>query len=180
MKVLVSGSTGLIGSALTPRLRTLGHDVVPLVRRRPAPGERSIGWDPEHATIDRSALEGADVVVHLAGENVFGRWTPAKKQRIRDSRVLGTRLVSDAVAGLNRRPRLLLAASAIGYYGDRGDEHLSEQSTPGEDFLAVVARGDAGRHPRGESAVWRCAYTEDRSAREDAACIQTGTRRPGG
>src|SRR5947208_1183603 len=69
-----------------------------------------------------------------------GRWTPAKKQRIRDSRVLGTRLVSDAVAGLHRRPRLLIAASAIGYYGDRGDEPLNEQSAPGEDFLAVVAR----------------------------------------
>jgi len=140
MIIVVSGATGLIGSALTPRLRALGHDVVPLVRRRPAPGEQAIRWDPERATIDRAALEGADVLVHLAGENVFGRWTPAKKQRIRDSRVLGTRLVSDAVAGLNRRPRLLLAASAIGYYGDRGDEQLSEQSGPGEDFLAVVAR----------------------------------------
>ena len=85
MKALVSGSTGLIGSALTPRLRALGYDVVPLVRRRPAPAERAIAWDPEHATIDRPALEGADVVVHLAGENVFGRWTPAKKQRIRDT-----------------------------------------------------------------------------------------------
>jgi uncharacterized protein len=145
MRIVVSGSTGLIGSALTPRLGALGHDVVPLVRpprppQRPGPGERAIAWDPEHATIDRAALEGADVVVHLAGENVFGRWTPAKQQRIRDSRVLGTRLVSDAIAGLHRRPQLLLAASAIGYYGDRGDERLDERSGPGEDFLAVVAR----------------------------------------
>src|SRR2546430_11892789 len=139
MKVLVSGSTGLIGSALVPRLASAGHDVVPLVRRRPGPTERAIAWDPEAGAIDRVKLEGADAVIHLAGENVFGRWTAAKQERIRDSRVLGTRLVSEAVAGLNRRPRLLLAASAIGYYGDRGDEHLSEQSTPGEDFLAVVA-----------------------------------------
>ena len=79
-------------------------------------------------------------MVHLAGENVFGRWTPHKKQRIRDSRVLGTRLVSSAIAGLERRPKLLLAASAIGYYGDRGDELLNEGSSVGEDFLATVAK----------------------------------------
>lgn len=140
MKVVVSGSTGLIGSSLTPVLASNGHDVVPLVRRRPSTGERAIWWDPEAGTIDRAALEGTDVVIHLAGENVFGRWSPAKKQRIRDSRVQGTRLVSDAIAGLTRRPTLLLAASAIGYYGDRGDEALTEQSGPGEDFLAHVSR----------------------------------------
>ncbi|MFN2571780.1 MAG: TIGR01777 family oxidoreductase [Gemmatimonadales bacterium] len=140
MKIVVSGSTGLIGTALRPVLAAQGHDVLPLVRRRPAPGERAIGWDPEHATIDRDGLEGADAVIHLAGENVFGRWSPAKKNRIRDSRVLGTRLVSEALAGLTRRPHVLLAASAIGYYGDRGAEELTEPSAPGEDFLASVAR----------------------------------------
>lgn len=140
MKIVVSGATGLIGSALTAALQRRDHEVVPLVRRRPAAGERAIAWDPEHGTIDRAGLEAADVVVHLAGENVFGRWSPAKKHRIRDSRVLGTRLVSDAIAGLKRPPHVLLAASAIGYYGDRGDEALTEQSPPGEDFLAHVAR----------------------------------------
>jgi uncharacterized protein (TIGR01777 family) len=140
MKIVVSGSTGLIGSSLTPALASQGHDVVPLVRRRPAAGEKALAWDPEAGTIDRAGLEGTDVVIHLAGENAFGRWSPAKKQRIRDSRVQGTRIVSDAVAGLTRRPKLLLAASAIGYYGDRGDEELTEQSTPGEDFLAQVSR----------------------------------------
>src|SRR3989441_7983986 len=139
MKIVVSGSTGLIGSALTKALLR-DHDVVPLVRRRLAPGEHAIAWDPERAMIDRAGLEGADAVIHLAGENVFGRWSPAKKQRIYDSRVKGTRLLSDALAGLQRRPATLLAASAIGYYGDRGDEPVTEESAPGEDFLAHVSR----------------------------------------
>jgi len=140
MKIVVSGSTGLVGSALTPVLTSQGHAVVPLVRRRPVAAERAIGWDPERGAIDRAGLEGADAVIHLAGENVFGRWSPAKKQRIRDSRVLGTRLLCDALAGLQRRPATLLAASAIGYYGDRGEEKVDEQSAAGDDFLAHVAR----------------------------------------
>src|SRR5688572_815926 len=140
MKIAVSGSTGLIGSALTPVLTSGGHEVIPLVRRPPPAGARAIAWDPERGTIDRQALEGIDVVVHLAGENVFGRWSAAKKQRIQASRVQGTRLVSDALAGLARRPGLLLAASAIGYYGDRGADEVTEQSAPGSDFLAEVAR----------------------------------------
>ncbi|HEV2671787.1 MAG TPA: TIGR01777 family oxidoreductase [Gemmatimonadales bacterium] len=140
MKIVVSGSTGLIGSALMPRLVGQGHTVVPLVRRRVAPGERALAWDPAAGTIDRAGLEGSDAVIHLAGENVFGRWSSAKKQRIRDSRVNGTRLLSDTLAGLTRRPSVLLAASAIGYYGDRGAEAVFEGSTPGDDFLARVAR----------------------------------------
>jgi len=140
MKIVVSGSTGLIGSALNSALRSRHHDVVPLVRRRAAPGEQALAWDPERGTIDRAGLEGVDAVIHLAGENVFGRWSPAKQQRIRDSRVQGTRLLCDALAGLHRRPATLLAGSAIGYYGDRGDEAVTEESAPGEDFLAHVAR----------------------------------------
>lgn len=140
MKIVVSGSTGLIGSALTPVLASQGHEIVRLVRRPPAAGERAVAWDPERGTIDRAGLEGIDVVIHLAGESVIGRWSPAKKQRIRGSRVQGTRLVSDTIAGLTRPPKVLLAASAIGYYGDRGAEELTEQSAPGEDFLALVAR----------------------------------------
>jgi uncharacterized protein len=148
MKIVVSGSTGLIGSALKRALERQGggggggggHDVVPLVRRRVSPGERALAWDPARGTIDREGLEGVDAVIHLAGESVFGRWSPAKKQRIRDSRVLGTRLLSDAIANLRRPPATLISASAIGYYGDRGDESLTEQSTSGDDFLARVAR----------------------------------------
>ena len=142
MKIVVRGSTGLIGSALVPRLVGEGHEVVPLVRRRVPPGERAFSWDPEAGTIDRAGLEaaGIDAVINLAGENVFGRWTPAKKQRIRESRVLGTRLVADAIAGFAPPPRVLLAASAVGYYGDRGEEVMTEGSAAGDDFLAHVAR----------------------------------------
>jgi uncharacterized protein len=140
MRIVVSGSTGLIGSALMSALRSLRHEVVALVRRRVSPGERALAWDPERGTIDRAGLEGADAVMHLAGENVFERWSTAKQQRIRDSRVQGTRLVCDALAALQRPPATLLAASAIGYYGDRGAEALTEESTPGDDFLARVAR----------------------------------------
>ena len=142
MKIVMSGASGLIGSALRPALASQGHEVVPLVRRPPRPGERAIRWDPEAGTIDRAGggLEGSDVVINLAGENVFGRWTAEKKRRIRESRVNGTRLVSDTIAGLARRPSVLLAASAIGYYGNRGDEELTEQSSSGDDFLAHVAR----------------------------------------
>lgn len=140
MKIVVSGSTGLIGTALVKSLQDREHDVVRLVRRPVSPGEHAIAWDPARGTIDRAGLEGADAVVHLAGESVFGRWTAAKQQRIRDSRVVGTRTMSDAVAGLGRPPATFLAASAVGYYGDRGDEFLGETSAPGEDFLAHVAR----------------------------------------
>ena len=140
MKIVVSGSSGLIGTAVKEALQRRDHEVVPLVRRRPSPGERAIAWDPERGTIDRAGLEGADAVIHLAGETVAGRWTWAKKQRIRDSRVQGTRVLCEALAALHDPPTTLLAASAVGYYGDRGDEALNEGSAPGEDFLAQVAR----------------------------------------
>jgi len=140
VKVAVSGATGLIGSALAQRLTHDGHVVVPLVRRPARPSERVIAWDPARGTIDRAALEGLDAVVNLAGENVFGRWTPEKKRRIRESRVAGTRLVSEAIAGLARPPRVFLAASAVGYYGDQGSAEVSEQSPNGHDFLADVGR----------------------------------------
>jgi len=143
MKIVVSGATGLIGSPLVQALEARGDTVVRLARGKQ--------WDPERGTIDRNALEGSDAVIHLAGESIFGRWTEAKKQRIRDSRVRGTRLVSNALVGLQRAPQALLSASAVGYYGDRGAETLTEQSAPGHDFLAEVAReweeatGSAGR-----------------------------------
>src|SRR5260370_25724180 len=139
MKIAVSGATGLIGTALRRALEQRGDDVVPLVRRRPKPGEHVVAWDPERATTARAGLEGMDAVIHLAGENVFGRWTGAKKQRIRESRVAGTTLVSETLASLQRRPATLLAASAIGYYGDRGAEPVTEASAPGDDFLAQVS-----------------------------------------
>ena len=137
MKIVVSGSTGLIGSPLVEALQQRGAEVVRLVRR---PQAGALRWDPERDTIDRAGLEGVAAVIHLAGENVFGRWSAAKKQRIRDSRVQGTRIVSEAIAALASRPAVLLAASAIGYYGDQGDTPLTERSPAGGDFLADVAR----------------------------------------
>ena len=154
MKIVVSGSTGLIGSPLVEALTQRDYEVVRLVRRPTGTGRREALWDPERGTIDRAALEGAAVVINLAGENVFGRWSDAKKQRIRDSRVGGTRLISETLAGLAKRPATLLAASAIGYYGDRGDETLTERSAPGDDFLAEVARDwEAATQPAARAGI---------------------------
>ena len=141
MRVAVSGSTGLVGSEVVTVLSAEGHEVVRLVRRAPAPGDKTIRWDPEAGVIDAGGLEGCDAVVHLAGENVgAGRWTVARKAAIRDSRVKGTRLLCDALAGLARPPKTLVCASAVGYYGDRGEEVLTEESPPGAGFLPDVCR----------------------------------------
>ncbi|MHB8782326.1 MAG: TIGR01777 family oxidoreductase [Desulfobacteria bacterium] len=141
MRVAITGSTGLVGSAVVPALAESGYDVVRLLRRAPAPGEKAIRWDPERGVIDAAELEGLDAVIHLAGENVgSGRWTAARKAAIRDSRVNGTRLLCDALAGLARPPKTLVCASAIGYYGDRGEEVLTEESPPGAGFLPGVCR----------------------------------------
>ncbi len=141
MRVFVTGSTGLVGSALVPRLKVAGHSVTRLVRGIPAAGEDAVRWDPAAGSLDQAALEGADAVVHLAGENIAaGRWNEDKKSRIRDSRVRGTRLLAETLAKCGRPPSVLVAASAIGYYGDRGDEKLTEDSPAGHGFLAEVCR----------------------------------------
>jgi uncharacterized protein (TIGR01777 family) len=133
MKIAVTGSTGLVGSALVPFLNAAGHDTVAV--RRP------MHWDPDQGTIDTNVFRGVEAVVHLAGENIStGRWTAAKKARIRDSRVKGTKLISEALARLEKPPAVLVSMSAIGYYGDRGDEILREESGPGKGFLADVCR----------------------------------------
>jgi uncharacterized protein len=139
--ILISGSHGLIGSALASWLTSRGHRIVRLVRPPRAPGPSEIVWDPIAGTIDAGGLEGIDAVVHLAGEGIAsGRWTPARKQRILESRVRGTDLLAGAVAHAHRGPRTLICASAIGYYGNRGEEILVEQSAPGSGFLADLAR----------------------------------------
>ncbi|MBV9663880.1 MAG: TIGR01777 family oxidoreductase [Actinobacteria bacterium] len=136
MKVLVTGSHGLIGSALIPVLQQNGHTVTRLVRSSPGPGEAR--WDPEGGTIDRSALEGVDAVVHLAGVGIGDhRWTEEHKRAVLDSRVKGTRLLSETLATLDTKP-VLVSGSAVGYYGNRGDEQLTETSAPGNDFLAEI------------------------------------------
>lgn len=137
----MSGASGLLGSALGGRLRALGHRVTALVRRQAQAGE--ISWDPEHGRLDPGYLEGVDAVIHLAGENVGARWTAARKQRIRGSRLAGTRLVSEALARTGRRPRVLVSASAVGIYGSRSEEILTENSSLGDadqDFLAKVGQ----------------------------------------
>lgn len=156
MRILVSGSSGLIGSALLPFLTAGGHSVTRLVRSKRAGGDvGSILWNPQAGTIDRGALEGFDAVVHLAGENIAGgRWTAARKARIRDSRVKGTRLLATTLAGLARPPRVLVTASAVGYYGDRGDELLAEESPPGTGFLAELCREwEAAADPAREKGI---------------------------
>jgi hypothetical protein len=138
MNVLISGATGLIGSALVPELEAKGHTVTRLSRSRS--GANTIRWDPSAGTIDGD-LEGTDAVVHLAGESIAqGRWNPDKKRRILDSRVRGTRLLAERISALATPPGVMVSISAVGYYGDRGDEVLTEESAPGADFLARVCR----------------------------------------
>lgn len=143
MIVAVTGSTGLLGSALVPLLTSGGHGVVRLVRGAPATasGERQARWDPDTGAVEPSGLAGVDTVVHLAGESVAGgRWTEARKRRIRESRVPATRRLCETLARLPQPPRALLCASAIGYYGHRGDQVLREESAPGAGFLADLCR----------------------------------------
>lgn len=139
MKIIISGSSGLVGSALIPALRAQGHEVKRLLRARTGPGEAH--WDPERGELENSALEGFDAVIHLAGESIAsGRWTAARKERIYRSRVEGTRLLSEALGKLARPPKVLLSASAIGFYGDREEEVLTEENTIGSLFLSHLCR----------------------------------------
>ena len=145
MKVIVTGSTGMVGSALVRSLLADGHEVTRLVRGGAqefrAPGTAAVHWNPERGEIDAAALEGHDGAVHLAGEPIAeGRWDEEKKRRIMESRVKGTRLLSEALSGLSAKPRVLVSASATGFYGDRGDEVLREESASGEGFLSEVCR----------------------------------------
>ena len=139
MNFLVTGATGLVGGALVPFLAAGGHEVVRLGRSAAAAGD--IRWDPEAGVLAPHALEGFDGAVHLAGENIAtGRWTAEKKRRIKESRVKGTSLLATTLAGLERPPRVLVSASAVGFYGDRGDEELVEGSAAGSGFLSEVCR----------------------------------------
>jgi uncharacterized protein (TIGR01777 family) len=138
VNILVSGSSGLIGSALVLSVTRVGHRVARLVRHRRL-SETEIPWDPELDRLDPGLLEGFDAIVHLAGENIAaGSWTAERKARIRETRVRGTSLLSEALAAVRNRPHVLVSASATGYYGNRGDEILTEESAPGSGFLAEV------------------------------------------
>lgn len=136
MHIAITGATGLVGSALVRTLTLAGHQVV-AISRRPAGG--TVRWDPAHRVIDCSALAGVDAVVHLAGENIAGaRWTAVRKASLRESRVPVTQWLAETVAQLTPIPRVLISASAVGIYGDRGEEVLSEASPAGDDFLAAL------------------------------------------
>jgi uncharacterized protein (TIGR01777 family) len=141
MKVAVSGSHGLVGTALCNALSSSGHTVFRIVRSASGSDSNAIVWDIDAGTIDSAKLDGVDAVVHLAGENIAAsRWTPEQKQKIKDSRIKSTRLLADAISKLSAKPEVIVSGSAIGFYGNRGDEQLTETSNPGFGFLAEVCR----------------------------------------
>jgi uncharacterized protein len=155
MKILISGASGLVGTALTHALASSGHRVARLVRAGGALSPGDIRWDPSASTLDGdslNAMEGANAIVHLSGASIAGgRWTPKRKALLRSSRVDSTRLLVDALAQLQRKPRVFVAASAVGYYGNRGDEILTESSGLGSNFLASVARDWEAESARAEA-----------------------------
>ena len=152
--IAVTGATGLIGRALVARLRAKGHAVRRLVRstREAEPGD--VSWNPETGTLDPAALAGCDAIIHLAGAPVAQRWTASHKRDIRESRVRGTALLAKVVAGMAVKPRVVLSGSAIGFYGDRGDELLDERSSAGIGFLAEVGKAwEAAADPIAQAGV---------------------------
>ncbi|GIX03541.1 MAG: hypothetical protein KatS3mg113_0547 [Planctomycetaceae bacterium] len=161
-RILITGATGLVGTELTHLLTTQGFEVYRLTRRDPQDA-RDIPWNPERQEIFPARLEGMDAVIHLAGENISAaRWTPTFKEKIRRSRVAGTQLLCTTLSRLERKPSLLLSASAIGYYGDRGVEILHEDSAPGTGFLPEVCQ------------AWEQACDPARDAGIRVVCMRIG------
>ncbi|HLL00224.1 MAG TPA: TIGR01777 family oxidoreductase [Myxococcaceae bacterium] len=154
LTVAVTGATGLVGNSLLPFLTTGGHRVRRLVRGKPDVARGDVQWNPGKGELDTAAMEGVDAVVHLAGENVAQRWTPEAKERILRSRSEGTRTLCEGLSRMARKPRVLVCAAGIGFYGDRGDEVLTEESTTGEGFLAQVCREwEAATAPAREAGI---------------------------
>lgn len=158
LQIAVTGSTGFIGSALVPFLRSRGHDVRRVVRGAPAVGTRDIQWDPARRRLDPAALDGVDAIVNLSGEPVDHRWTASHKAKIRESRIGSTRLLAETMARIERPPRVFVSTSGIGYYGDRGNEWLDESSSAGRDFLATTAREWEGAADPARAAGVRVAH----------------------
>lgn len=152
MKILVTGSRGLVGSALVTQLTSAGHFVVRLVRDVPDRDRGDIFWDPVSARIERAKLEKFDAVVHLAGETISGLWTKAKRERIHKSRVAATEFLMQTIAGLSSKPRVIVSASGVGFYGSRGDEWLQETSPAGTGWLATLSQEWEGATSCAQSA----------------------------
>jgi uncharacterized protein (TIGR01777 family) len=160
MDIGVTGSSGLIGTALTTHLTGKGHTVHPIVRRTPQPGSTEIGWNPSDGQLDAASLVGLDAVVHLAGAGIGDhRWTDGYKQELLDSRVDTTTLLASRIAELGQDgPQVLISGSAIGFYGDRGDEQLDESSEAGTGFLADICRAWESATAPAEQAGVRVAH----------------------
>ncbi len=151
-RILVSGTSGPIGTALLPPLRTRGYEITRLVRGTAA-GEDEILWDPA-MPIAPEKVSGFDAVIHLAGESIVGRWTDDKKMKIRNSRVAGTTALAQSLAQAKHKPQVFVCSSAIGYYGDRGNEVLTEESAPGSGFLSEVCREwEAATNPAANAGI---------------------------
>lgn len=152
-KIAVTGATGLVGTKLVTHLAARGHDVLRVVRKEH--GESCIRWDPDRGELRAADLEGCDAVVHLAGENIASRrWNADHKRRIRESRVRGTTLLCETLAKLSRPPEVLVSASAIGYYGDRGDDLCDESAGPGTGFLPdVCVAWEAATEPARQAGI---------------------------
>lgn len=154
MNLLVSGASGFIGTALVAGLRADGHHVRVLTRRREAAGPEAPFWNPEAGELDRAAFRGVDGVINLSGSTIATRWTPSKKKEIRESRLRCTRLLAETIASLDSRPGVFVSMSATGFYGDRGDELMTEAATPGHDFLAdVCVAWEAAAEPAARAGV---------------------------
>lgn len=152
MRILISGASGLVGTATAGALRADGHEVARFARQKGASSPGDVRWDPASAFIDAQTMEGADAIVHLAGAGIAdARWSEARKKVLRDSRMNSTRTLVDAIAQLQQKPRVLIAASGVGYYGDRGDETLTESSSNGDGFIAALARDWEAESLRAES-----------------------------
>lgn len=159
MEVAITGASGLVGTALARSLRRDGHTVRPVVRR-PSADAGAIQWDPAGGTIDGEALDGVDAVVHLAGAGIGDkRWTPERKREIRESRVMGTGLLTRTLAALPHPPAVLVSASAVGYYGERGDEELAESSPPGDTFISDLVEAWEGAARPAVDAGIRTVFT---------------------
>ena len=165
MRIAITGATGFVGRALVPHLERRGHAIVRVSRSAPRPGTSDVSWDPDAGRLDARGLEGIDAAIHLAGETISERWSAAHRRAIRDSRVRGTTLLATTLAALSPRPRALVSASAVGIYGDRGDELLTEASPVG----AYLHGDDGARRNRGAAYLAQVAAEWEEAAAPAAA-----------